>query len=341
MRIAILVPNFAEVDGGARVAELQAEELGEQGNYVAIFALGADIQPKNADLFIMGMPRGLFWQRIYRLLFPLDIFKTIKWLPKLKNFELVIVHLYPLTWLAYLAKKFYKVKYTFWYHGIPDPQIFPHLYERIFWRMQVFLTKLTVRNADQAVAVSKFAQAELKKHTGLDSEVVYNKIATERFHERIDGGWVREKYNLDMAPVILSVGRCSPQKGFHLLIQAFNLIKQAIPEAKLVIVGGHGYDYYSKQLREMSDNSVIFTGHVGNKVSFYYAMCDIYASCSLWESFNLPLAEAQFCGKPVVAFNIGPHPEIIDENGMLVETGNVEKFAQACIEKLKEVRSVQ
>ena len=85
MRIAILVPNFAEFDGGARVAEIQAEELGEQGNYVAIFALGADIQPRNADLFVMGMPKSLFLERVYRLLFPLDIFKTVRWLPNSKT----------------------------------------------------------------------------------------------------------------------------------------------------------------------------------------------------------------------------------------------------------------
>ena len=53
---------------------------------------------------------------------------------------------------------------------------------------------------------------------------------------------------------------------------------------------------------------------------------------------DIPLAEAQACGKPVVAFDIGPHPEVIDENGALIETGNIEKFAQACIKKLRRVR---
>jgi 1,2-diacylglycerol 3-alpha-glucosyltransferase len=52
------------------------------------------------------------------------------------------------------------------------------------------------------------------------------------------------------------------------------------------------------------------------------------------------LAEAQACGKPVVAFDMGPHPEVINENGILVETGNIEKFAEACIEKLKQVRGI-
>jgi len=110
-RIAILVPNFAEADGGARVAKLQAEELSTEGKYVAVFAFAADMKPSGADLFILKMPNRLLWQRIYRLVFPLDVFKTIKWVRRLKNFDEVIVHLYPLTWLGLLAKKFYRIKY--------------------------------------------------------------------------------------------------------------------------------------------------------------------------------------------------------------------------------------
>ena len=339
MKIAILVPNFAEYSGDARVAELQAEELIKEGNDVAIFALAADIKPKNAKLFVMGMPKSLFWQRVYRLVFPLDLIKTFRWLPKLKDFDLVISHLYPMNWLAFLAKKFYKVEYTYWYHGIPEPELYPNLYERIYLKIFIFLTKITVQNVDRAVSVSNAARIEFKKYTGVDSEVIYNRPNLERFHEGIDGSEIRKRHNLGSDPVILNVGRVCPQKGAHLLIEAFNLVKQKIPNAKLVIVGKHTYDYYSKELKEKCDSSVIFAGYVPDEeLPQYYAMCDIYATCSLWETYNIPLAEAQICGKTVVAFDIGPHREVIDENGVLVEKGNIEKFAEACIHKLREVR---
>ena len=339
MKIAILVPNFAEYSGDARVAELQAEDLIKEGNDVSIFALAADIKPKNAKLFVMGMPKSLFWQRVYRLVFPLDLIKTFRWLPKLKNFDLVISHLYPMNWLAFLAKKFYKVEYTYWYHGIPEPEVYPNLYERIYLKIFVFLTKITVQNVDRAVSVSNAARIEFKKYTGVDSEVIYNHPDLERFHEGIDGSEIRKKHNLGSDPVILNVGRVCPQKGAHLLIEAFNLVKKKIPNAKLVIVGRHTYDYYSKELKEKCDSSVIFAGYVPDEeLPQYYATCDIYATCSLWETYNIPLTEAQICGKTVVAFNIGPHREVIDENGFLVEKRNIEKFAEACIHKLREVR---
>jgi glycosyltransferase involved in cell wall biosynthesis len=38
---------------------------------------------------------------------------------------------------------------------------------------------------------------------------------------------------------------------------------------------------------------------------------DLGISVSLWEGFNLPIAEMQWLGRPVLAFNIGAHPEVI------------------------------
>ena len=342
MKIAILVPNFSEYSGDARVAELQANDLECEGNDVSIFALDANMNLENKNLFIMGMPKSLFWQRVYRLTFPLDLIKTFKWLPKLKDFDVVISHLYPMNWLAFLAKKFYNTNYIYWYHGIPDPEIYPSLHETLYLKMFILFTKYTVQNADRAVSVSKAAQIELKKYTGLNSDVVYNRSNLERFHEGIDGSKIRMKHKLNNDPVILNVGRVCPQKGAHLLIEAFELVKKKIPNAKLVIVGKHTYEYYSKQLREQSNNSVIFAGYVSDEeLSQYYSMCDIYATCSLWETFNIPLIEAQGCGKPVVAFDIGPHSEVINEFGVLIEKGNIAKFAEACMAKLYEVKGDQ
>lgn len=338
MRVAILIPNFSTADGGARHAELHIKQLVQAGHDVAVFALGADIKPRGADLFVMGMPKSLFLERVYRLFFPLDIFKTIRWLPKLKKFDLVFVYLYPLTWLGYLAKKLYKVNYAFRYSGIMDPKLMPRLYERIYIKVQILLTRLTVRNVDYAVSVSKFAQVELKKYTGLESQIEHDEIDTSRFHKGVDGTIIREKYNLGNTPVILSVGAIRPVKGVHLLIEAFNLVKQTIPEAKLLIVGRHDYGYYSKQLQEMGKGGVIFTGFVPDEeLSHYYAACNLYATCSFWECCNRCALEAQACGKPVIAWHES-FAEILNENSLLVEPENTEKFAQACIEKLGEIR---
>jgi glycosyltransferase involved in cell wall biosynthesis len=48
--------------------------------------------------------------------------------------------------------------------------------------------------------------------------------------------------------------------------------------------------------------------------------CSAGLSTSRWEGFNLPLAEMQSIRHPVVAFNIGAHPEVIAHPWLLCET---------------------
>jgi hypothetical protein len=42
----------------------------------------------------------------------------------------------------------------------------------------------------------------------------------------------------------------------------------------------------------------------------YLKGLDLFVSCSLWEGFNLPLAEAQALGTAAIAFDTGAHPEV-------------------------------
>lgn len=338
MRVAVLVPDYAEYSGDARVAEVQVNEFRKKGHTVAIFSLAASIDQKGVDLFVLGMPKNLFFQRIYRLFFPLDLIKLLLWLPKLRNFDLIIAHLYPMTWLASVSSALFKVRYIFWFHGIEDFRLFPRLYERIYMQLHLLLTNLTIKNADSIVSVSNFAKTKLEQFTGLDSQVVYNKIDKKRFHESVDGQKIRNRYKLGDSPVLLFVGRLAPQKGVNLLIEAFKLVRENVPEAKLVLAGDPTFSYYLEELKTMSDDSVIFAGHVSSEdMPYYYGMCDVYTTCSLWENHNLPVLEAQSCGKPVIAFNIEAFKEVITENGLLVEKGNIEAFSKACIKLLKKL----
>ncbi|MEK6854273.1 MAG: glycosyltransferase, partial [Nanoarchaeota archaeon] len=66
----------------------------------------------------------------------------------------------------------------------------------------------------------------------------------------------------------------------------------------------------------------------------HYGACDVYVTCSMWEGFDIPIVEANACGKPAVAFRIGSHPEVL-EKGMLVEGGNVREFAAAVVKILR------
>ncbi|VVB94977.1 Trehalose synthase [uncultured archaeon] len=338
MKVAILTPTLFEYSGIDRVAKKQSEDLIHKGCKVTVFALQSEIKLDNAiNMEIIGMSRNTFFQRIYRLLFPLDFIKSIKYIKKLKNYDVIISHHYPMNWLAYMTKKLYGVRYIYHHHPLMPTFSLGYI-QRIYLNIFYFMNKVTVKNADLVLSISNFAREEFKKCTGMDSIVVYNKIDMTRFNNSINRQEIRMKYSLENSPIILFIGQIHPHKGLHLLIEAFNIVKETIPDAKLLIVGKPPLKGYFRNLKKKSNSSIIFTGFITDEeLPSYYAASDVYASASLWEGFNLPMVEAMAHSKPVVAFNIGPHEEIINlDTGFLVDKSDCEAFAQALIKIINE-----
>ncbi|MBI4143519.1 glycosyltransferase family 4 protein [Candidatus Woesearchaeota archaeon] len=334
MKTAILTPTFSHYSGIDRVVEQQAKDYSKKGK-VTVFALEGDMRPKGFGLEIIGMPKSLFLQRLYRLLFFLDFIKINKIAQKLKDYDIVISHQYPMNLVACSAKKKYGVEYIYYNHGIGYSELFGNVFERIYMKAFGFLNMLSLKNADSAVSISKFMQQELKKETGMGSKVVYNKV-DKRFRKNLDGSEIRKKLGIKNGEkVLLFVGRLSPHKNVHALLEIFNLVNKKMPNARLLIVGKPTFPNYYKKLRSLANRNVIFREFADDReLPHYYAACDLYVTASLWEGFNLPAAEAQACGRKVVAFDVCSHPEIV-KNGALVKKNDLHGFADAIIRLLK------
>lgn len=161
---------------------------------------------------------------------------------------------------------------------------------------------------------------------------------------------------------LLYVGRISPEKGVHDLLNAFELISRQYPDASLTVVGEEGIapreyivdlclnssligtlapyyegSYLSQLKQRLSPDAgkrVIFTGLVAHsEVSKYYADADIYVSPSLYESFGMSIIEAMAAGLPVVATLGGAVPDSISDgyNGLLVDAANPPAIAEAVV----------
>jgi len=224
LKIAILTPTFYEYSGIDRLVENEAEELKKDNNEVTIFTFSATIRTKNAMVIRLGMPKTQTLERIYRLFFFLDIPKLIKYTRALRSYDIVISHFYPLNILPCQAK-FFRHKFKYIYHnaGVVHPELFQRFSERLYLRLFRFLNNLTIKNADEIISISKYLSEELKKETGLDSRVVYPTIDKRRFHKNSNGYRIRKRFKLEDSLVILYVGRISPHKGVHLLLESFNL----------------------------------------------------------------------------------------------------------------------
>ena len=339
MKIAILTPTFNYHSGIDRVVEQQAEDYAKKGNEVAVIALEAKIKPKGYRVIELGMPKNPFLQRLYRLFLFLDS-KKMGFYKNLKNYDVIISHFYPMNWLAYKAKKRFSIKYVYWDHGINTTGLFGDAFQKFYMKLFLLLNNITLKNIDEAYSVSSYLSKTLEKESGIKSKVVYNKIDKKRFNKKIKIEKIREKiikkYNLRNKKILLYVGRIAPHKGIHLLLKIFGSVKKSIPDAALLIVGKPAFNGYFKKLKNNAGNDVIFTGFVDdNDLPYYYAACDVYVTASQWEGFNLPAAEAQACGKKVVAFDIGSHKEIV-KNGILIQNKNLKEFADALVKILKK-----
>ncbi|MDZ7798467.1 MAG: glycosyltransferase family 4 protein [Patescibacteria group bacterium] len=332
MKIALLTATFSKFSGIDRVVEMQAKKLASQGHKVLILTLESDLKLIKDSIKIINlkMPKNIFWQRIYRLLFFLDFKKINKAAELVRDYDKIYSHQYPMNLIALKAKNKFGAKYIYYNHGLAPAETFNNLFEKIYIIIFRFLTNITAKKADQAISISKYLSKILKKETGLESDIIYDTIDKKKFNENLSGHKIRNKYNLNSNPIILYVGRISPHKGIHLLIKAFNKVLKKVPKAHLLIVGKETFSGYSNKLKSLSKKNVHFTGYVSDSdLPLYYAAADIYASASLWEGFNLPLLEAQTCGLPVIVFDIGPHSEVIDKNGILVDKKNIPAFAKA------------
>ena len=341
MKIALLTPTFLKHSGIDRVVQSEAEKLCKK-NEVAVFTFKADIKPRSYKVYEFGMPSNQTFERIYRLFFFIDVFKIRRVAKQLRDYDEIVCVFYPMTILGAIAKKRFGKKYVYYNFGVAYPGLFSKLHERVYMMLLNLFTNFTAKNADSAISISKFLRDELKRETGLESEVRYIKVDEKRFNKRANKKKIAQiirKYHLKR-PILLYVGRLSPHKGIHLLINALKIVKEKIPQATLLIVGKHTFHRYSEELRRVGDGTV-FTGFVPDEeLPHYYRACDLYTTASLWEGFDIPAVEAQMCGKRVVAFDIGSHPEVV-KKGILVKEGDVEAFAEAVIKILTKTKKIR
>lgn len=220
-------------------------------------------------------------------------------------------------------------------------------YERKKWgaaaRMGLRMGEwLCAKWANEIIAISKHTRAILKVKYNRRSVVIYNGVSIPRKSSQTD---YLEHLGVMPGKYILVVSRLEPEKGVHLLIEAFRRLKT---DHSLLVVGYANYETgYNHRLATMmaEDSRVIFPGYLtGEPLNQVYSHAGLFVLPSFHEGLPIALLEAMSYGLPVLVSDIPANREVGLAEERYFRCGDVDDLREklgALLEKPLSVEEVE
>ena len=325
MKIGIVTPTFHPYPGGVPEHVYHScVELGRLGHDVRVITtnFGPGEAPNEEQVIRIGrsvpVPAN---GSICPVAVDVRMRGKVRRMLRAERFDVLHLHepLMPSLCLAVLAEANVPVVGTF--HANNDGALGYKLFRPI---LENYIDRLDAR-----IAVSPAAVRTISRHFGGDYTVIPNGVDIERFSAAApprDDGFFN----------ILFVGRLEPRKGAKYLLRAMPDVLDAVPAARLVVVGsGPMAGYYRSHLPDAVADKVVFAGRVsGEELARHYAEADVFCSPATGgESFGIVLIEAMAAGAAVVASDIAGYRDVVSDGttGLLVHRGDPDSIAEAII----------
>ena len=146
--------------------------------------------------------------------------------------------------------------------------------------------------------------------------------------------------------VLVTVGRLDRQKNPLLLIEAFRVLHQSMPDARLLLIGdGVLRGQIEDRLKRYELESAVKLCGVKPppEVAQHLQSADVFVLSSAYEGMPICVLEALGSGLPVVSTNVGEVPRVVRPgiNGELVSVHDADSLADAirhCRENIKHYR---
>ncbi len=205
------------------------------------------------------------------------------------------------------------------------------------------LVRVLLRRVAAVIAVSETMKRELVG-LGLRPErvVVVLSAATDLPRPQVDREQLRRQLGLPAGrPVVLYLGRLSPEKGPHLLLDAARRVVEAVPEVQFALVG----DGNLRPTLEATVDAQGLRGHVlfaglvpHHEVGAWLAAADVLVLPSLSEGLPHTVMEAMAFSLPVVATAVGGVPEIVHDgvSGYVVPPAQSVPLADRLVDLLRD-----
>ncbi len=190
-----------------------------------------------------------------------------------------------------------------------------------------------LERADLIIVQSKFCQESMVLNGIPADKVMVNPMG-------VDVSIFKPRTEVPVKPRFISVGTICLRKGHQYLLPAFDIVKQRLPEAELICVGGYKQDF--RMLQPRWDGT--FTRYQSlsqPQVAELLRTCTAFVFPSQEEGIARAQVEALACGLPVVGTHEGGATTLVQDGveGFIVRGRNPADIAQAMI-RLAEDREL-
>ena len=221
------------------------------------------------------------------------------------------------------AAIFSKKKYILTTHDIPH--VILKFNPNLFRLVRFIMGCITLRIAKNITTVSKYAKLQTKKYTNRPISVIPNALGKDLLNSKIKNKKINKKLKIVMANNAID-----RRKNLKIALKAFNKFNKSFPHSTLTLFGRHGMGQggvvHKWAKKNNLDKNVYFHGFIENLMKVLHKY-DVLLHPSLEETFGMIYFEAMIKGVPIVAGkNSGATPEIIKNNGLLVDVNDIEQI---------------
>jgi glycosyltransferase involved in cell wall biosynthesis len=214
------------------------------------------------------------------------------------------------------------------------------------------LTRLALRSARQAIAISASGREDISSAFGVARErfTVTPLAADERFRPQPPDALATLRAKLGLPPrYLLCVSSNKPHKNLVGLVEAFALLRSQreaqatrAPRVPLVIAGHFDPRYPEARERALAlglAEEIRFLPDVPEEeLPALYAGAELFVFPSRYEGFGLPPLEAMACGAPVVCGRGSSLPEVVGDAALLVDVSHPAPLAEGIARALADER---